>query len=466
MVTQLIEKALRSIHRYGLIAPGDSLICALSGGPDSVCLAHFLADIRSEFRIEIVLAHVNYRTRGEESKLDEVLCRALADKFSLTIVVKSVGQNELSRMLDGNFQSEAHKFRYAFFEQLCQDRGANKIAVGHTVDDVAETTLMHFLRGSGVTGLAGIYPQTGRTIRPLIDLSREEIVGYLDRHGIEYRTDKSNLEASYFRNRLRNDLIPHLEEKYNSRIRQGLSRTARLARATDLFLTSHVDRLWDDAVGRSRMGKIRIDIGKYTEAEDIIRFGLMRKAYKSVQSSDRPEKSLDYELVENADRLIEQDVGIRADLKNGLMVERGYDELIVFRNETVSFSEELQLPGTCSFERFCLGISGEIVDIAGERPGSSDNLAAGIDFERTSAPYVVRTFENGDRVKLLNAPGSRKLSDIFVDRKIPRSLRAEIPVVTARGSIVWIVGIGIADDVKITRRTRKVLKLSALPGVI
>ena len=153
-------------------------------------------------------------------------------------------------------------------------------------------------------------------------------------------------------------------------------------------------------------------------------------------------------------------------MKNGLMVERGYDELIIFRNETISFSEELQLPGSCRFDRFCLGISGEVEDIAGERPGSSDNLAIGIDFERTSTPYVVRTVENGDRVKLLNAPGSRKLSDIFIDRKIPRSLRVEIPVVTARGNIVWIVGIGIADDVKITSQTKKVLKLSAIPSVI
>jgi tRNA(Ile)-lysidine synthase len=465
MVAEVNEKALDSIHRYGLIDPGDSLICALSGGPDSVCLAHFLADVRSELRIEMILAHVNYQTRGEESELDEHLCRSLAKKLGFSIVVKSVEPHELSRMLDCNFQSEARKLRYTFFEQLCQDRGANKIAIGHTADDVVETTLMHFLRGSGVTGLAGIYPQTGRTIRPMIDCSREEIIDHLDRSGIEYRIDKSNLEAGYFRNRVRNDLIPHLEEKYNSRIRQGLSRTARLARATDQFVTSHVDRLWDAAVRRSRMGKIRVDIGKYAAAEDIVRYGLMRKAYKSVASSDRPEKSLDYDLVENADGLIGQHVGTRADLKDGLMVERGYDELIVFRNETMSFSEELQLPGACSLERFCLGISGEIEDIAEERPGSVDNLAVGIDFDRTSAPYVVRTFENGDRVKLLNAPGARKLSDIFVDRKIPRSLREEVPVVTARGNIVWIIGLGIADDVKVTSRTKKVLKLSAVPGV-
>jgi tRNA(Ile)-lysidine synthase len=466
MVTQLNEKALHSLHRYGLIDSGDSLICALSGGPDSVCMVHFLADLRIELRIEMVLAHVNYHTRGEESKLDEDLCKALAEKLNLPILVKSVGQTQLSRMLGGNFQSEARKLRYAFFEQLCLDRGANKIAVGHTADDVAETTLMHFIRGSGMSGLAGIYPQTGRTIRPLIDCSREEIIAYLDRCGIEYRTDRSNLEAGYFRNRVRNDLIPHLEKKYNSRIRQGLSRTARLARATDQFVTSHVDQLWDDAVRRSRMGKICVGISKYAAADDIIRYGLMRRAYKSVVSSDRPEKSLDYELVENADSLIGQHVGTRADLKNGLMVERGYDELIVFRNETISFSEDLQLPGSCRFDRFCLGIFGEVEDIAEERPGSSVNLAIGIDYERTSTPYVVRTVENGDRVRLLNAPGSRKLSDIFIDRKIPRSLRAEIPVVTARGDIVWIVGIGIADDVKITSQTKKVLKLSAIPSVI
>jgi tRNA(Ile)-lysidine synthase len=214
------------------------------------------------------------------------------------------------------------------------------------------------------------------------------------------------------------------------------------------------------------MGKIVIEIGKYVEAEQIVRLGLLRKAYRMAAKPDPKGKSLDYTLVERADGLTDRDVGTRLDLKNGVMIERGYRELIVFNEERIAETEELEFPGSCVVERLCLQISGEIQEVAGYLRRGGDNLQVVIDFDATSPPYTIRGAREGDRVKLLNAPGNRKLSDIFIDRKIPRSLRSEIPVLTAADAIVWVVGIGIADDVRVGDQTRTVLKLTARPSVL
>lgn len=445
---------------------GDRLICGISGGPDSVCLVYVLANLQKTLGIDMILAHVNYHTRAEDSDLDAALCRKIAQNLSLPIYVRSVDSDELSSMKNENFQREARKLRFAFFEQLCYEHDANKIAIGHTADDSVETTIMHFLRGSGVAGLGGIYPTSGKTIRPLIDCSRQEIISYLDDNDIEFRIDKSNLGNDYLRNHVRNDLIPYLEKEFSPQLRQVLHRTSRLARKTNEFIASHVDRLWERAVKPSRMGKVCISLSEYFEADEMVRYGLLRKAHRTLIASDRPHKSLDLELVENADRLREQPVGTRADLNNRVMIERGDKHLILFLDDEVRVGEEIAIPGDNEIDGFCLDISSSIEDIGSENVEDADNYAVQIDFETISAPYAVRTIEEGDRVRLLNAPGSRKVSDILADKKVPRSLRGEVPILTASGRIVWIVGIGIADEVKITERTGKVLKLSARARVI
>ena len=462
------EKVLDSIHKYDLIHNGDKIIVAVSGGPDSVCMMRILANLQPKLNVELIPAHVNYHTRGEDSDLDEKLCRRLAEDLGLILHIRSghvEGASSPAVQRSGNFQREARRLRYDFFKQLCRDHGANKIAVGHTDDDVVETTLMHFLRGSGISGLGGIYPASGRTIRPVIDCSRDEIVEYLELKGIEFRTDRTNIECKYFRNKIRNELLPYLQDKYNPQIKQALLNIAHLARQTEQFIACQVECAWRRAVRHSRMGKILIDLDKYNEADTIIRYGLLRKAYRMFIPKERESRSLDFKRVENANRLAVRNVGTREDLKNGVIVERGYNEIVVFRNEDIRFREEINFPGIHSLDRLYLEISGEIADYSGDTGRIADNWSVSVDLDKAPAPYMVRSVEKGDRVRLLNAPGARKLSDIFIDKKISRSLRPEIPVITARGKIIWIAGIGIANNVKITQHTTRVLKLSVKTSV-
>jgi len=460
------SKVLKTIDEHELISRGDKLVCGVSGGPDSVCMVHILANRRRELGFEMVLAHVNYSTRGDDSDLDEDLCRKLASDLGIDIHVRSVDQQELALLKNGNFQRDARHLRYEFFAGLITDIGCNKIATGHTADDVAETSLMHFIRGAGISGIGGIYPRNDNLIRPLIDCYRDEIITYLSERQITYRTDSSNLESEYLRNRVRNQLIPSLSEDYNSKVVRAIARTAHIAQATGKFIEKHVDRLWTDSVSFSRLGKILIDIRIFSSADKILRYELIRKTYNSLLKEDNHRTSLDLELIESADRLAAAEVGRKADLHSGISIERGSDQLILFRNAGTEVCEKINIPGISRLEDFNLEVFSEICDFDGEIALSSDCWDVQLDSDRLTPPFLLRTSRDGDRVRLLNSPGSRKLSDIFIDRKIPRLLRSEVPILTASGEIVWIVGIGIADRAKLTAQTERVLKLHAKSSVI
>jgi tRNA(Ile)-lysidine synthase len=462
----LLNKVLGTIRDYGLVDRGDRLVCAISGGPDSVCMVHILASLSSQLNLDLILAHVNYQTRGTDSDLDEKLCRQITSDLDLPIHVRSISHDELAMMKSSNFQREAREYRLRFFEELRREEHADKIALGHTADDVAETVLMHILRGSGIDGLSGIHPRSKRLIRPLIDSCKEDVIAYLDSRKLEYRIDKSNLESEYLRNRIRNRLMPDLKENYNSRIVPTLCRTAAIARHAQGFLESYVEAVESEIVSQSRLGKPLIDLGRYLDLKPAIRHELIRRAFRSLVGEERNGRSLDFELVANVDNLAGAAVGKRVDLANGIMVEMGDSAIILFNRDTDSPKPHaVNLPGMNNLKEFSLEISGELIDYDGRIDRSRDNWSAVIDADIASGPFKVRAPVEGDRIRLLNAPGSRKLSDIFTDRKIPRALRHEVPLFVAGDRIIWIIGVGVSHEARVTEETLKVLKLHAGPRV-
>ncbi len=462
----LLNKVLGTIRDYGLVDRGDRLVCGISGGPDSVCLAHILVSLSNQLDLDLILAHVNYHTRGTDSDLEEKLCRQIASDLNLPIRVRSISHDELAMMKNSNFQREAREYRLSFFEELRCEQHADKIALGHTADDVAETVLMHILRGSGIDGLSGIHPRSEHLIRPLIDCSKEDVIDYLDSRKLEYRIDKSNLESKYLRNKIRNRLMPDLEENYNSRIVPALCRTAAIARHLQGFLDSCVEAVEPKVVSLSRLGKVLMDLDRYLDLEPAIRHELIRRAFKSLVGGERNGRSLDFELVVNVDDLTNAVVGKRVDLANGIMAERGDSAIILFNRDTQSLKPHaVNLPGTNNLREFSLEISGELIDYDGWIDRSSDNWSAVIDADIASGPFEVRAPVDGDRIRLLNAPGSRKLSDIFTDRKIPRALRHEVPLLVAGDRVIWIIGVGISHEARLTEETSRALKLHAGPRV-
>jgi len=225
----LIKKIQENIFRYELFEREAKIVIGVSGGPDSVCLLGALCKLKEKYDLQIIVAHVNYGLRGKDSDLDEKLTRSLAEKYSLPIEILKVRKAEKS-------EEKLRKIRYDFFEAVCKKHKSDRIAVGHNLNDQAETVLMRILRGTGLRGLGAIRFATRRgptarpkrnadgplLIRPLLNVSRKEIIAYLRKNKIPYRTDKSNLSADFTRNKIRNILLPQLEKEYNPNIQETL----------------------------------------------------------------------------------------------------------------------------------------------------------------------------------------------------------------------------------------------------
>ena len=225
MRTNLLERVLKTVKHYDMIAPGDSVLVTLSGGPDSVLLLHALVGLKGKLKLaKISVCHLDHGLRGEESAGDSVFAKRFAASLGLEFLHKKVDLRK-KRSKDLSTEEEARLERYRFFVQAAAKAGANVIATGHTLDDQAETILMRIIKGASLKGIVGIAPvrQEGglRIIRPLMQIEKHEIAGYLEANGIDYRVDRTNLEPIYFRNVVRGEILPFLE-KYNPRLKHAL----------------------------------------------------------------------------------------------------------------------------------------------------------------------------------------------------------------------------------------------------
>lgn len=219
MPKNLIKKVQNTVFQRGLFARGEKIVVGVSGGPDSVCLLDVLAKIATKSGMRLIIAHVNYGLRGEDSKKDEYFVRKLAEKYGIR---SSVFEAKSKGKISENVLRET---RYEFFEKVRKKNKFGLIAVAHNTDDQVETFLMRIIRGAGLQGLSAMKYKNGKIIRPLLDVSRKEILEYLKKNDLKFREDKTNLQNLFFRNKVRNELIPYLEKNFNPNIRRTIFRS-------------------------------------------------------------------------------------------------------------------------------------------------------------------------------------------------------------------------------------------------
>jgi tRNA(Ile)-lysidine synthase len=233
----VLKKVRKTIADSHLLERGDHLVVAVSGGPDSVALLWALVLLSREYALQLTTAHLNHGLRGEESQREERFVHSLCAGLGIRCIGKTVDICTLQRERRKSLEDVAREERYRFFHETAEACGAKKIATGHQRDDQAETVLINLLRGSGLEGLKGIVPlREGRIIRPLLHVTRTEILKFLDREGLTYFTDSSNTNPRFLRNRIRHQLIPELSARYNPGIVKGLSQTAEIVRREDDYL--------------------------------------------------------------------------------------------------------------------------------------------------------------------------------------------------------------------------------------
>jgi len=233
----LIKKIQENIFRYELFERGSKIVVGVSGGPDSVCLLDALYKLQKKYDLDLIVAHVNYSLRGKDSKKDEEFVRKLVKKYSLPIEVLKIKNSEIKKA--GKSEDKLRTIRYDFFEKVSKKYKADAIAVGHNLNDQAETVLMRIMRGTGLRGLGAIKFRNNNIIRPLLNIPQKEIIAYLRRNKVPYRIDKTNLSTDFTRNKIRNKLIPQIEKEFNPNIQESLFKFSESATADYDFISRY-----------------------------------------------------------------------------------------------------------------------------------------------------------------------------------------------------------------------------------
>lgn len=452
---RLLAKVERTIDRFDLLRAGDKVLIAYSGGVDSTALLTVLLRLREKFSLRLALAHFNHMLRRTAAD-DEQFAVEQALRHGLPLYLGREDIRAWASEAGLNLEEAGREKRYEFLKTRAAKVGANRIATGHTMTDQAETVILRLLRGTGPAGLGGISPSLGGLIiRPLLEVEREELEGFLRAQGIPWRDDESNRDRRFLRNRVRLDLIPQLKKDFEPAIVRRLSRLADICREEEQFLRGleRAGRAGNPAAGdegvyldADELGRLPVAAGRRLVRDFLrrVKGDLRRISFSDVEAvrrlGEHKELSLPGGLVLRRDR-----GRIRAAEKRGPMASPCYQYTwdargdLVIREAGVSFSAETS-PTTDPH-----GLSHD------------DEHRAHLDAGRIKLPLVVRSRKEGDRYQPLGAPGRKKLKEIMRARGVPLEERDRRPVFLSEGKIAWVLGLPIADEFKMTPATTRVL---------
>ncbi|MDD5093967.1 MAG: tRNA lysidine(34) synthetase TilS [Dehalococcoidia bacterium] len=465
---QLSRQVRRFIDDHQLIEAPGPLVVGVSGGADSVCLLHILAQLQDELGLNLHVAHLNHRLRGEESDGDARYVAELAQKLALSVIIeeRDVSSYQVEKRI--SLEEAAREVRYAFFSRVAKSVGADAVAVGHTADDQAETILMHLIRGTGMAGLRGMQPLfrrhlpggSLRVIRPLLEVTRQQTEAYCSQCNLSPRIDSSNLSPKYLRNRIRSELMPILQG-YNSNIRENLTRTARIVVADMDQIDATVSQLWE-SVASERPDGIALDNKAFAGLSLSLKRYLLRSVLEKLLGELRDIEEVHIESLLEA---MEHPAGKKLFLPEGLLFWGDYTQSLITTEEEApcplpKFEGEhkLAVPGELLISGW--GVKAQIRDWdSGCRVQESGVYRAVFDFDLTGADLTIRSRREGDRFQPLGMQESKKLQDFMTDAKIPRAWRDRVPLLCSWGQILWVVGWRIDDRAKVTPSTRRVLEI-------
>ena len=467
----LAKRVLVSIRRQGLIPPRGRVVVAVSGGGDSVALLLLLAELAQRDAVTLAgVAHFNHRLRRPASDEDERTCRDLAARFGLPFVVESADVAAMARSERISVEHAGHRVRHAFFGRVAGRLGPCRVALGHTIDDQAETYLLRLLRGAGAAGFSAIRPSIGLVVRPLLSVSRAALRVYLASQRVSFREDASNLDRRVPRNRIRHDLIPTLQA-YSPRIVEVLAREAEIARADEEWLARAANDLTANLV-QSTEGGVEVDAAGLAALHPALGRRVARDALARLAG-----RAVGFDHIERLRRLAEDaPTGgdfprCRAERIEGvirLTARAGRGEA----SSVESFAYRLEVPGEVWVPEAGVTISAEPAgpDLCRSLTSRRARKAGTYETERVveiaaAGPFSVRNWQPGDRIRPVGLQGHRKkLQDLFVDRKVSPANRARIPLVLdAQDRIVWVVGHGISEDFRVTPGAASVLILKVRP---
>lgn len=456
---------IQSIKQQHIIKPHDCLVVGLSGGPDSVCLLHALSQLKKTMPLTLYAAHLNHNLRGMDANQDAGFAMAFSKQLGIHCIVKSEQVEEVAKREKLSIEAAARQCRYNFLEEVANKIGADKIAVAHHLNDQAETLLLHLLRGSGLTGLVGMVQQRERIIRPLLKIRREEILRYCEEHQLTYCHDATNDEPVVMRNRVRLELIP-LMETYNPEVVKALGRTAALLERDEEALNTLSEEAWAQCSRQDQ--KDTFETHSLKNLPDAILSRVIRRIWRSQTETNH---TLQLVHVEQVMKAVRTSLGEKHfQLPGGVTLTVTREELVCrgIKDECVT---KPAMPPVVIRDQGTTWLPQNRGSIRVLRRKAvfplalSDNpyrqvLAA----DSLKKDLILRHRRQGEYWEPLGLGGKKSLKKTLMEMKIPRDERDQQLLLCHGDQVMWVIGSGISERVRVTDETKEVLVIDYDPG--
>lgn len=450
------EKVIRFIASRSLINKGDKILVALSGGPDSVFLLYFLYKFSNKYKIKLGAFHLNHKLRGKNSENDQKFCRSLCKDLDVPLFEASVNVQSVARKMKSSVEEAGRFSRYRLLNKVSSKNGFNKIATAHIKDDNTETILLKLIKGSGIAGMTGIPEKRDKIIRPVLCLSKKEIIDYLNTNKIGYRLDESNFSIDYERNFLRQNIIPLIKDRLNPSLDETLFNSSFIFKSLKDFIDKYVTEV-TAAIVTSKKNELIINIQEQKKYHQF----LVAETLRSVVS-EKWNISLSFEDVNSTLKLLLSQSGTFLELQNNLMIYRDRERIIIRKKVIERIIEEYPIKPDnliiTKYGKFSIKFIKQK-----KLQFKSDNNVEYISADHISEKLTLRIWQAGDKFIPLGMKSEKKVSDFLIDIKMSRLDKQKQYVLTDGNKIIWLVGKRIDNRYKITDKTKKVLELCWKP---
>ena len=457
----VLKAALRTIENCDMLEKGDRVLAAVSGGADSVCMLHVLNTLKDKLGFSLYCAHLNHGIRGEAAENDEKFVVSMCKNLGIKVFVEHADVLKLAEDENLTVEEAGRQARYEFFNRICEENKINKTATAHNKNDNAETVLMRILRGTGIEGPKGIsYVREDGVIRPILDISRTEIEEYCAENGLSFCTDETNSHNEYTRNKIRNKIIPYIEETLGENIMGSLIRLSQNATFDADFLDRYSRRLYERLGNPMKNRKpVVLHIDSLALLERSVATRVIRIAADEALSGIKLEKK----HVEDVLRLLKRQTGAAVDLPCGLRAEVKYG-WIAFENKNENTIDNTMddsfLSEVFAGESYYIDALGKNVLFKVENPKEykAKINETMIDYDLLADEKLfLRSRREGDRMVCFADGRTKKIKSILIDKKIPRKERNKIPLLCTQNEIVAIVGDRVSEKFKISGETERAL---------
>jgi tRNA(Ile)-lysidine synthase len=440
--------------REKLFKENDKILIGVSGGADSTALLLALYQMSLKYQLFLLVAHVNYHLRGADSNEDEQFVKRLCFDRNISLVIK-----DYKLEAEPGLENLAREVRMDYFNQLEPKYKIDAIALGHHRDDQAETVLMKAFRGAGFTGLKGIRPRNESIIHPLLPFSKEEIKLFLTEQNIKWREDISNAESEFTRNKIRNHLIPWVQDNVNPNIIEQLNILGEIFASTDEFLNETSRHKFRHLKEIGRDGRIEFSIPELLKENKSLRYYIFRMAYSVFSETENDFYFRHYSDIEE---ILKSEGSKFISLPHGVFVIKEYDTLIFSDDDPIFIPEENEriidnLRSSFSFGDYIFTMK-KLKMLPKGQPFMDKN-AAYLDYESVTFPIKIRYREDGDTFIPFGMKGEKKLKDFFIDEKVPKFDRDRIPLVTDGDRIAWVCGWRIDERFRVSDNSKNILML-------